>query len=156
MLLAPSRPRRRSIPRTSSGLELPRGVDYRTIDGRRFRDLYAAYAAELGAPLSEPEKAIVRQAVALQMQAEAMQQQILQGESVDPDQLIRLSGTSKRLLSIIASRTGQRQAASGHDPLAAHIAAKYGNRPDASPEIDLEENEPEESDDAQEIEAAVE
>jgi hypothetical protein len=82
-------------------------MQIRTIDGRRFRDLYVAYAAELGAPLSEPEKAIVRQAVALQMQAEAMQQQILQGESVDPDQLIRLSGTSKRLLGIIRGDRGQ-------------------------------------------------
>jgi hypothetical protein len=90
---------------------LPRGVDFRTVIGRRFRDLYTAYAAELGAPLSEPEKAIVRQAVALQMQAEAMQQQILQGERVDPDQLIRISSTSKRLLQIIAAKTGKREPA---------------------------------------------
>jgi hypothetical protein len=56
MLLAPSRPRRRSIPRTSSGLELPRGVDFRTISGRRFRDLYTGYAAELGARFPSPRK----------------------------------------------------------------------------------------------------
>lgn len=75
--------------------------------------MFEAYAAELGAPLSEPEKAIVRQAVALQMQAEAMQQQILQGERVDPDQLIRISSTSKRLLGVIAAKTGKRDKPAG-------------------------------------------
>jgi hypothetical protein len=110
-LLSATKTKHRPIPRTRSGLELPQGVDFRTRIGRRFRDLYEAYAAELGAPLSEPEKAIVRQAVALQMQAEAMQQQILQGERVDADQLIRISSTSKRLLQIIAAKTGKRDPA---------------------------------------------
>ena len=110
-MLSATKTKHRPIPRTRSGLELPQGVDFRTRIGRRFRDLYEAYAAELGAPLSEPEKAIVRQAVALQMQAEAMQQQILQGERVDADQLIRISSTSKRLLQIIAAKTGKRDPA---------------------------------------------
>jgi len=120
-LLTAAKPKHRSIPRTSSGLELPRGVDFRTRIGRRFRDLYTAYAAEFAAPLSEPEKAIVRQAVALQMQAEAMQQQILQGERVDADQLIRISSTSKRLLSVIAGKAAKNKP-QGQDLLAAYLA----------------------------------
>jgi hypothetical protein len=84
-LLTAAKSKHRCIPRTTSGLELPRGIDFRTVPGRRLRDLYTAYAAELGAPLSEPEKAIVRQAVALQMAAERMQEQILRGETVDSD-----------------------------------------------------------------------
>ena len=63
--------------------------------------------------MSEAEKSLVRQAVALQLQAERMQEAIVRGEAVDSDQLIRLSGTSKRMLSIIAAKTGRRDQPDG-------------------------------------------
>jgi hypothetical protein len=75
--------------------------------------LVQSYAAELGGELTEPERALVRQAVALQMQAEAMQEAIVAGEKVDADLLIRVSSTSKRLLSIIAGKTGKRDEPAG-------------------------------------------
>jgi hypothetical protein len=113
-LLPAAKPKHRSIPRTSSGLELPRGVDQRRRPARRFKHLYEAFAAELGADtLSEPEKGLVRQAVGLQILSETMQEKIVAGEMVDPDQAIRIAGTSRRLLQIIAGKTGQRQAPAG-------------------------------------------
>jgi hypothetical protein len=148
--------RSRTSDKISNGTKMLDGVDMRSAAGRRFRHLVDAYSAELGADLSEAELSLIRQAVGLQLLAERLQGQIVNGDAVDSDALIRLSSTSKRLLSIIASRTGQRQAASGQDPLAAHIAAKYGHRSDASPEVDTEDDESEESDAAQEIEAAAE
>jgi hypothetical protein len=93
--------------------------------------LVQSYAAELGGELTEPERALVRQAVALQMQAEAMQEAIVAGEKVDPDLLIRVSSTSKRLLSIIAGNTGKREPSAG-PTLAEYLAEHYGEPADAS------------------------
>jgi hypothetical protein len=86
-----------------------------------------AYEAELGGELSEAERSLVRQAVALQLQAERMQAAIVRGETVDADQLIRVSSTSKRLLGIIASRTGKRKPAAG-PTLAEYLAAKQAEK----------------------------
>ena len=125
MLLATSRPRRRSIPRTSSGLELPRGVDYRTIDGRRFRDLYEGFASEFGAgALTDAQKGLIRQAVMLQIEAELMQARRLQGEMLDPDVMIRLSGASRRALELV-EKVGKRdeQPSELDQYLAEHYAA---------------------------------
>lgn len=88
-------------------------VDLRSSSSRRFRHLVDSYSHELGAELSEAETSLVRQPVALQLQAERMQEAIVRGEPVDADQLIRVSSTSKRLLGIIASRTGKRKPAAG-------------------------------------------
>ena len=70
---------------------------------------------------------LVRQAVALQLQAERMQEMIVRGEAVDSDALIRVSSTSKRLLSIIAAKTGKRKAPAGPN-LADYIAAKRAEK----------------------------
>ena len=85
------------------------GVDGRSAGARRFRDLVNAYEGELGGVLSEAERSLVRQAVGLQLQAERMQGAIVRGEDVDSDALIRVSSTSKRLLAVIASKTGKRK-----------------------------------------------
>jgi hypothetical protein len=55
-------------------------VDMRSAAGRRFRHLVDAYSAELGTD-SEAEWSLVRQACALQLQAEWMQGAIVGGES---------------------------------------------------------------------------
>lgn len=92
---------------------LLKNVDLRSSSARRFRDLVRSYEAELGSELSEAERSLVRQAVALQLQAERLQEMIVRGEAVDSDLLIRVSSTSKRLLSIIAAKTGKRKPAAG-------------------------------------------
>jgi hypothetical protein len=105
--------RSKTLDKVSNGTRLMDGVDMRSAAGRRFRHLVDSYSAELGTELSEAELSLIRQAVGLQLLAERLQGQIVRGDVVDSDQLIRISSTSKRLLSIIASKTGQRQAASG-------------------------------------------
>jgi hypothetical protein len=109
--VAATRPTSRS--RITNRTRLLENVDGRSSSARRFRDLTNAYSAELGGELSEAERSMVRQAVAMQLQAERMQEAIVRGEAVDSDALIRLSSTSKRLLSIIAAKAGQRQAPAG-------------------------------------------
>jgi hypothetical protein len=118
----------RTIPTTrskvSNGTRLLQNVDLRSSSARRFRDLVRAYEGELGGNPSEAERSLVRQAVALQLQAERMQEQIVEGEPIDPDQLIRVSSTSKRLLGIIASRAGQRKPPAPWSPLRARLEAE--------------------------------
>jgi hypothetical protein len=105
----------------------------RSSSARRFRDLTHAYSAELGGELSEAERSLARQVVALQLQAERMQEMIVGGENVDADQLIRISSTSKRLLGIIASRTGKRKQPASLT-LAEYLAAEQAEKPAAEPE----------------------
>jgi hypothetical protein len=127
----------RPIPRTSSGLELPRGVDYRTKPGRRFRDLYEARAAEAGSPLSEDDKATIRQRVALQIEEERTQSAIARGERVDSGELVGLSGTSKRLSQLMAGRiAGKRDP---QDELQDYLDETYGTEPEATAEADAVE-----------------
>jgi hypothetical protein len=150
-----AQPRTRHVPRARhvAGIEMPRGLDGRSIGARKFKRLVLAYHAELG-ELGEADKALVAATAALAVHIERMQRDIVDGKDIDQDALVRLSSEHRRLLTTLRGRAGK---LSGKDALAAHIAAKYGNRPDVTPEIDLEEDdEPEESDDAQQIEATVE
>jgi hypothetical protein len=119
--------------RVSNGTRLLENVDGRSSSARRFRDLTQAYSNELGGELSEAERSLVRQAVALQLQAERMQEAIVRGEPVDADQLIRVSSTSKRLLGIIADKTGKRKPAAG-PTLAEYLAAKQAQKAAETPE----------------------
>jgi hypothetical protein len=121
--------------------------------------LIEAFEAEVAPDgiLSETERGLIRQAVSLTMTAEQMEAGLARGEPIDADQLIRISGTVKRILGSIGAKSDKRQAASGKDPLEAHIAAKYGNRSAANLEADTEDaDEFEASDDAEEITAAAE
>jgi hypothetical protein len=92
--------------KVSNGRLLSKAVDMRSAGGRRFRHLVQSYVAELGGVehLAESDFSLIKQAVALQMQAEAMQESIVRGEAVDPDALIRVSSTSKRMLEAITTR----------------------------------------------------
>ncbi len=100
------------------------GVDGRSAGARRFRDLSKAFAAELGglAGLSEPERALVRQAAGLTLQTERLQVAIAKGEKIDPDELIRLSSEARRALNGIPRRE-QPKAAS----LSEYLATKRGD-----------------------------
>lgn len=81
--------------------------------------------------LSEAERSLVRQAVGLQLQAELMQAAIVRGEPVDSDALIRVSGTSKRLLAVIATKAGKRKPEKPTlaDHLAKRAAERAGDQP---------------------------
>jgi hypothetical protein len=98
------------------------GVDGRTASARRYRDLCRAFEEELGGSLNEVELGLVRQAVTLTLRAEQMQGAVVRGEMVDSDQLIRLSSTSKRILSDIAAKAAKRKPAT--PTLADHLAKR--------------------------------
>jgi hypothetical protein len=93
----------------SNGTRLHQKVDARSAGARRFRDLIRAYEDEVGGTLTESEMALVRQSAALTMQAEAMQADLVNGLAVDADQLIRISGTAKRLLGAISAKAADRK-----------------------------------------------
>lgn len=97
------------------------GIDGRSTRARRFRDLMSSFAAGLGGidALSESELALVRQAASVTMRAEELQSAIARGEAVDPDELIRLSNTSRRLLSGLKRREAPKT-----KTLSEHLAAK--------------------------------
>jgi hypothetical protein len=129
------RPHRRER-RTNSGIPLPRVADGRCVAARRFRGLIEAFELEVGGVLTESERAMIKQAAALTLRAEELQGDLITGKEIDNDLLIRLTGTARRILGSIGVKADKKHAASGHDPLAAHIAAKYGDRTHAPPDIE--------------------
>ncbi|MCF3638728.1 hypothetical protein LXM94_01920 [Rhizobium sp. TRM95111] len=97
--IAPSSRTARSA--VSNGSRLVQGVDGRSAPARRFRDLVYQFSTELGgdAVMSEPMRAMVRQAAAVAIEAERMQTAILLGEDVDTDELVRISNVLQRLMN---------------------------------------------------------
>ena len=87
--------------RVTNGSQLLAGVDGRTADARRYRDLTMSLADDLGgaAELTEAQRALVRQAAAMIVQSERMQSAVLRGELVDIEQLTRLANAATRILS---------------------------------------------------------
>lgn len=83
----------------SNRSRLLQNVDGRSSSARRFRDLVTAFEAEIGGELSELERGLVRQAAALSLKTEQMQESIVRGEAIDSDTLIRLSGEARRILT---------------------------------------------------------
>jgi hypothetical protein len=77
------------------------GVDGRSVDARRYRDLTMSLADDLGgaSSLTEAQRALVRQAAAMIVQSEKLQAEVLRGEVVDCEQLTRLANAATRILS---------------------------------------------------------
>src|SRR5664280_175166 len=94
------RPSRLRSRLTNSLHALP-GVDGRSVDARRFRDLAMAFADELGgaAALGDAEQALIRQAAAMVLQAEKLQGAAVCGEDIDLEQMTRLSNSATRALT---------------------------------------------------------
>lgn len=88
----------------SNGTRLLANVDGRSAYARRFRDLVVAFEAEVGGTLTELERGLVRQAAAVSLKAELMQEALVRGEPVDDDALIRLSGEARRILTSLTTR----------------------------------------------------
>jgi hypothetical protein len=87
--------------RVSNGSKLIAGVDGRSVEARRYRDLVLSYADDCGgaAKLTEAQRTLIAQAATLQVQAERMQGAVIKGELVDVEQLSRLSNSVVRILS---------------------------------------------------------
>ena len=117
---APSKTNRSAI---SNRSRLLPGVDGRSSNARRFRDICAAYDAEAGGNVTEVERDLIRQAAGLTLRAEQLQGAIVRGEAVDNDELIRLSSTAKRLLEAIRAKAAKNKP-TGAAALQEYIARK--------------------------------
>ncbi len=116
---APSSPTTRSA--LTNRTRLHDGVDGRSALARRFRDLVASFAEELGgASLSASDMAIARQAAACAMQAEALQANLARGEAVDGDTLVRVTNALARAIAALRGRKPQKPTGSA---LAQYLAA---------------------------------
>jgi hypothetical protein len=106
MLTDSSTPTVRKAPARSAvtnGKAFP-GVDGRSRHARRYYDLCADLACDLGGNLSTAEMAIVRQSSALTVRAEELQAAICRGEPVNTDDAVRLANASARLLAALRSK----------------------------------------------------
>jgi hypothetical protein len=95
----------------TNGKRVLLGVNTSSKYGRRYRDLIAAYSAEIGLPLGASETAMVKQAAALAVRSEMMQAQIVNGEQINPDDLIRICSEVRRILDAIAAKARERKPA---------------------------------------------
>jgi hypothetical protein len=110
--------------------------DERSAGARRFRDLVAAFSADLGDNLSEADLALVRTAAALTLKSEQIQADLAAGLPVDSDALIRLASTSRRALAAVSAKAIERKPA-GTMTLQEYLSAKAA----AAEPVDDEEDE---------------
>jgi hypothetical protein len=111
--------------RVSNGIRLLNGVDGRSAEARRYRDLIASLAADLGGDpnkLSESVKALIRQTAAAVVVSERLQARIVRDEVVDLEQATRVANTASRCLARLAAmkKPSNQQPASVADIVARH------------------------------------
>jgi hypothetical protein len=88
------RPRRQ---RYVGGVALPRGLDARSVVGRRFKALVRHYGEILGDPSpSEADCSLIRRCASQAVRLEQMDAERLAGHRIDEDAYIRLSGELRR------------------------------------------------------------
>jgi hypothetical protein len=106
-----------------------RGIDGRTRDAKRFRDLFESFARQLGgeAHLSEADRALARMAASLTVKSEAMQAQVAKGGEVDAEQLVRVSNSLSRVLSRLVKR--QPRDVGAISPLVEHFRRPPSHEP---------------------------
>jgi hypothetical protein len=70
------------------------------------------FTVELGGDdiLTEPMRAMVRQAAAVTVESERMQAAIVRGDDIDAEQLVRISNTLARLMNVLKARAKQAKA----------------------------------------------
>jgi hypothetical protein len=82
------------------------GGDGRSAWGRRWRDLILAHANDLGGMelLSEAQISICRRVSAMEVELEAREARMSEGEKIDLDQYGRLTGRLCRMLELVGIR----------------------------------------------------
>ena len=87
--------------RVTNGSKMIAGVDGRSADARRYRDLAMSFADDLGgaAVLTEAQRALVFQAASLVVQSEALNGAMIRGELVDVEQQTRVANALGRTLN---------------------------------------------------------
>ena len=92
--------------RVTNGSKMVAGVDGRSADARRYRDLAMSFADDLGgaAVLTEAQRALVFQAASLVVQSEALNGAMIRGELVDVEQQTRVANALGRTLNRLGIR----------------------------------------------------
>jgi hypothetical protein len=105
-----SRSAKKNLSKVTNGTRLLVGVDGRSEQGRRYRDLVASYGRDLGGfdQLSEAAKGLVRTCAALSARAEHMQAVVVRGDPVDDEQLTRLLNSQTRALKALGTLASRR------------------------------------------------
>ncbi len=118
----------RTRSRTTNDRNALPGVDGRSAGARRARDLrreFEEFVTGCGGELGTVESNLIDMAVTLKLQEESIRAGLIRGETVDGDELIRLSGATRRTLSEAIKASGTRRACpSGKSPLASYLASK--------------------------------
>jgi hypothetical protein len=106
-------------------MRLLNGVDGRSAEARRYRDLIGSFAADLGgdpSTLSESIKALIRQTAATVVVSERLQAKIVRDEAVDLEQATRVANSAQRGLARLAAL---RKTSKPHPPSIADIVARH-------------------------------
>ena|ERR1700677_4646913 len=92
--------------RVTNGAKMIAGVDGRSADARRYRDLAMSFADDAGGAdsLTEAQRALVAQAAALTIQSERLQGAMIRGEAVDVEQQTRVANSLARTLCRLGIR----------------------------------------------------
>ncbi len=92
--------------KVTNGKEVLPGTNGNTIWGRRYRDLCADIAIDLGGPdvLSEAQAQMVRRYASLSVQLEFMEAQLVEGKTIDDEKYARLTSSLVRVSSRIGMK----------------------------------------------------
>jgi hypothetical protein len=82
-------------------------IDGRSKAARRYQELIAAFASDLGGDLSAAEQALVKQAALVTLQAENVQDAVMNGSLEDTDKLTRLINSGCRILTALNAARGK-------------------------------------------------
>ena len=98
--------------RVSNGRALVAGADGRSATSRRYRDLMAEMANDMGGPdlLSEAQRQLIRRAAGLAVQAEAEEAKIIAGKPVDLDSYVKAVNAINRVLNSLGLKRVARDA----------------------------------------------
>jgi hypothetical protein len=107
--------------RVTNGSKMIAGVDGRSAEARRYRDLAMSFADDLGGAdsLTEAQRALVRQAAALSVKSEKLQGDMISGKDVSDEQLTRVCNSLSRTLNRLGIK---KRAVRKLSPLAAHFS----------------------------------
>jgi hypothetical protein len=112
--------------RVTNGAKMIAGVDGRSAEARRYRDLTMSFADALGGPssLTEAQRTLIAQAAALTMQAEKLQGAMIRGEDVD---VVQQTAVANALLKTL-SRLGIRKRAAAKLSIPEYLAQRDARR----------------------------
>jgi hypothetical protein len=106
--------------RVTNGTRILTGIDHRSPTARRYRDLVAVVAADMGGVdnCSEARLQLIRRFAALSVQAEAMEAQLANGTAIDIVEYSQLTSTLVRVVSRLGiNRTARNVTPHLHDYL---------------------------------------